>query len=146
MRFVPLVTTLVYAAAGVAAGQHEGAQVISCTHKPLTTPAVAPVEVFVFDPPTNETDWSQMDWEQITTLALFGPWPPPEDLYCHAHAHNVKIVKCVVSSQRGISETMRVRSHSTPYSRPAVAPILRTSKCTSKLRPGAVHCSPSAGF
>lgn len=114
MRCVPLVSAALvymYAASGVAASKHElgRAHVVSCTHKPLTTPAVAPVEVFVFDPPANETDWSQMDWEQITTLALFAPWPPPEDLYCHAHAHNVKIVKCVVSSQHGIYVERSVR-------------------------------------
>ena len=70
----------------------------SCVHKPLTTPAAAHTEVLVFDPPANRSNWKQMDWDQITTLALFSPWPPPDDLYCHAHEHSVKIVKCVVSS------------------------------------------------
>ena len=76
---------------------------VSCARRPLTRPAVADVEVLAFDPPVKRSDWLQMDWVSITTLALFGPWPPPDDLYCHAHAHNVKIVKCVDFDAAGIA-------------------------------------------
>jgi hypothetical protein len=74
-----------------------------CAITPLTSPAAAPLEVFTFDPPANKSDWLQMDWEQVTTLALFGPWPPPQDLYCHAHARSVKIVHCIDFDAKGIA-------------------------------------------
>jgi hypothetical protein len=35
-----------------------------------------------------------MDWEQLTTIASF-TWPVSDELYCHAHAQGVRIVKCV---------------------------------------------------
>lgn len=78
-------------------------QQLPCPTKPLASPAVATVEVFVFDPPVNKSDWMQMHWEQITTLALFGPWPPPADLYCHAHSRGIKIVHCIDFHAAGIA-------------------------------------------
>ena len=67
----------------------------SCPKRSLTTPGSQPKEVLVFNPPSEPANWLQMDWSQITTLAISGPWPPPADLYCHAHAHGVKVVKIV---------------------------------------------------
>jgi hypothetical protein len=84
-----------------------------CEVKPLATPASAPREVFAFDPPRNQSDWLQMDWGQLTTLALSDthvatasghPWPPQMDLYCHAHAHHVKIVHCVTANESVITD------------------------------------------
>ena len=75
----------------------------TCPTKPLAGSAVAPVEVFAFDPPLNKSDWMQMDWDRITTLALFVPWPPPADLYCHAHSRGIKIVHCIDFHATGIA-------------------------------------------
>jgi hypothetical protein len=79
-----------------------------CEIKSLSSPATAHQEVFTFDPPHNQSDWLQMDWEQVTTIALSDthvamatghPWPPQMNLYCHAHANGVKIVQCVTFNQ-----------------------------------------------
>jgi Di-N-acetylchitobiase len=61
---------------------------------PLRAPAVADREVLAFNPSQEREEWEAMDWEQLTTIASF-TWPVSDELYCHAHSHGVRIVKCV---------------------------------------------------
>ena len=39
--------------------------------------------------PDDTYIWKRYDWDQITTLAVFGPLSA--ELYCHAHSHGVRV-------------------------------------------------------
>lgn len=39
--------------------------------------------------PDDTYIWSRYDWEQVTTIAVFGVLSA--ELYCHAHAHGVRV-------------------------------------------------------
>ena len=57
-------------------------------------------EVFVFaspgtpnekvPPPRNDTNWRDLDWAVLTTVAFTGPMEP--ELICHAHARGVRVL------------------------------------------------------
>ena len=57
-------------------------------------------EVFVFaspgvpgekvPPSRNDTNWRDLDWSVLTTVAFTGPMEP--ELICHAHARGVRVL------------------------------------------------------
>lgn len=42
--------------------------------------------------PVVPSTWQRLDWDRITTLAVFKPWPPPPELVCHAHNKGARVV------------------------------------------------------